>query len=177
MRQLSCKPLFEQRFLRRMPCNNCRIKMWWQWSVPSCPVPCGQEDMVFTKVGEVFFVFFLHCVTPHFSIKTVMLIYVFFVVMQIASSINLLNFGQYHLLYSAHRIQINVDLGRGYFYCCRCAVCVHQGDTDMKLDDGRGLDNSLRTRRQRFKPEVSFSEVELKTSSPVTDASGGGCTR
>lgn len=63
------------------------------------------------------------------------------------------------------------------FYCSCDAVCVHQGDADMKLDEGGGLDNSLRTRRQRYKPEVSFSEVELKTSSPVTDVSGGGCTR
>lgn len=54
---------------------------------------------------------------------------------------------------------------------------VPQGHGDMKLDEGSGLDNSLRTRRQRFKPEVSFSEVELKTSSPLTDVSGGCCTR
>lgn len=54
---------------------------------------------------------------------------------------------------------------------------VNQGHADMKLDEGSSLDNSLRTRRQRFKPEVSFSEVELKTISPINDVSGGCCTR
>lgn len=89
------------------------------------------------------------------------------------------HFEQFRPLYSAHRIETILTWVKVITnsYCSCDVVCVHQGDADMKLDEGVGLDNSLRSRRQRFKPEVSFSEVELKTSSPVTDVSGGGCTR
>lgn len=48
----------------------------------------------------------------------------------------------------------------------------------MKQDKGSGLHNSLRTRGQRVKLEVSFSDMEPKTSSPVNeDKAGGCCTR
>ncbi|XP_041798159.1 ATPase family AAA domain-containing protein 2-like isoform X2 [Chelmon rostratus] len=52
------------------------------------------------------------------------------------------------------------------------------GHADMKQDKGSGLHNSLRTRGQRVKLEVSFSDMEPKTSSPVNeDKAGGCCTR
>lgn len=48
----------------------------------------------------------------------------------------------------------------------------------MKPDEESGLRNSLRTRRQRVNLEVSFSDMEQKTSSPVNeDKAGGCCTR
>ncbi|XP_051263560.1 ATPase family AAA domain-containing protein 2 isoform X2 [Dicentrarchus labrax] len=49
------------------------------------------------------------------------------------------------------------------------------GHADVKQDEGSGLNHSLRTRRQR---EVSYSDMEPKTSSPVNeDKAGGCCTR
>ncbi|KAM9353797.1 ATPase family AAA domain-containing protein 2 [Symphorus nematophorus] len=52
------------------------------------------------------------------------------------------------------------------------------GHAEMKQDEGSGLHPSLRTRGQRVKLEVSFSDMEPKTSSPVTeDKAGGCCTR
>ncbi|XP_054477905.1 ATPase family AAA domain-containing protein 2-like isoform X2 [Anoplopoma fimbria] len=52
------------------------------------------------------------------------------------------------------------------------------GHADMKQDEGSGLHHSLRTRGQRVKLEVSFSEMEPKTSSPVNEANSvEGCLR
>ncbi|XP_043973680.1 ATPase family AAA domain-containing protein 2-like isoform X3 [Gambusia affinis] len=52
------------------------------------------------------------------------------------------------------------------------------GHRDMKQDDGRGLGHSLRSRGQRVKLEVSFADMEPKTSSPVDeDKADGCCTR
>ncbi|KAI3361362.1 hypothetical protein L3Q82_013546 [Scortum barcoo] len=52
------------------------------------------------------------------------------------------------------------------------------GHADVKQDGGSGLHHSLRTRGQRVKLEVSFADMEPKTSSPVTeDKARGSCTR
>ncbi|XP_044062597.1 ATPase family AAA domain-containing protein 2-like isoform X2 [Siniperca chuatsi] len=52
------------------------------------------------------------------------------------------------------------------------------GHADVKQDEGSGLHHSLRTRGQRVKLEVSFADMEPKTSSPVNeDKAGGCCTR
>ncbi|XP_070821724.1 ATPase family AAA domain-containing protein 2-like isoform X1 [Chaetodon trifascialis] len=52
------------------------------------------------------------------------------------------------------------------------------GHADMNQDNRSGLHHSLRTRGQRVKLEVSFSNMEPKTSSPVNeDKAGGCCTR
>uniref|UniRef100_A0A3B3YK56 ATPase family AAA domain-containing protein 2 n=1 Tax=Poecilia mexicana TaxID=48701 RepID=A0A3B3YK56_9TELE len=52
------------------------------------------------------------------------------------------------------------------------------GHRDMKQDNGRGLGHSLRSRGQRVKLEVSFSDMEPKTTSPVDeDKADGCCTR
>ncbi|XP_071326843.1 ATPase family AAA domain-containing protein 2-like isoform X2 [Trachinotus anak] len=52
------------------------------------------------------------------------------------------------------------------------------GHANMKQDEGNGLHHSLRTRGQRGKLEVSFADMEPKTSSPVNeDKVGGFCTR
>ncbi|XP_034552830.1 ATPase family AAA domain-containing protein 2-like isoform X2 [Notolabrus celidotus] len=52
------------------------------------------------------------------------------------------------------------------------------GHADMKPDEGNGLQHSLRTRGQRVKLEVSFTEMDQKTSSPVNEEkTGGSCTR
>ncbi|XP_059195973.1 ATPase family AAA domain-containing protein 2-like isoform X2 [Centropristis striata] len=52
------------------------------------------------------------------------------------------------------------------------------GHADMKQDDGTGHHHSPRTRGQRVKLEVSFGEMEPKTSSPVNeDNSERGCLR
>ncbi|XP_038145602.1 ATPase family AAA domain-containing protein 2-like isoform X1 [Cyprinodon tularosa] len=51
------------------------------------------------------------------------------------------------------------------------------GHADLKQDDGRSLSHSLRS-RGRVKLEVSFSDMEPKTSSPVDeDKAEGYCTR
>ncbi|KAG8010266.1 ATPase family AAA domain-containing protein 2, partial [Nibea albiflora] len=49
------------------------------------------------------------------------------------------------------------------------------GHADMKQNEGSGLHHSLRTRGQRGKLEVSFSDMQPKTSSPVNDDKAGGC--
>ncbi|XP_019112381.2 ATPase family AAA domain-containing protein 2 isoform X2 [Larimichthys crocea] len=49
------------------------------------------------------------------------------------------------------------------------------GHADMKQNEGSGLHHSLRTRGQRCKLEVSFSDIQPKTSSPVNDDKAGGC--
>lgn len=52
------------------------------------------------------------------------------------------------------------------------------GHADMKQDSGSGLSHSLRSRGQRVKLEVSFADMEPKTSSPVDeDKAEGCCTR
>ncbi|XP_014324248.1 ATPase family AAA domain-containing protein 2 isoform X1 [Xiphophorus maculatus] len=52
------------------------------------------------------------------------------------------------------------------------------GHRNMKQDDGGGLGHSLRSRGQRVKLEVSFADMEPKTSSPVDeDKADGCCTR
>ncbi|XP_038567961.1 ATPase family AAA domain-containing protein 2-like isoform X2 [Micropterus salmoides] len=52
------------------------------------------------------------------------------------------------------------------------------GHSDMKQDEGSGFHHSLRTRGQRVKLEVSFADMEPKTSSPANeDKTGGCCTR
>ncbi|XP_070690704.1 ATPase family AAA domain-containing protein 2-like [Pempheris klunzingeri] len=52
------------------------------------------------------------------------------------------------------------------------------GHADMKQEEGSGFHHSLRTRGQRVKLEVSFVDMESKTSSPVNeDKAGGCCTR
>ncbi|KAG7229369.1 hypothetical protein INR49_012886 [Caranx melampygus] len=52
------------------------------------------------------------------------------------------------------------------------------GHVAMKQDEGSGLHHSLRTRGQRVKLEVSFTDMEPTTSSPVNeDKAGGLCTR
>ncbi|XP_027865740.1 ATPase family AAA domain-containing protein 2 isoform X2 [Xiphophorus couchianus] len=52
------------------------------------------------------------------------------------------------------------------------------GHRNMKQDDGSGLGHSLRSRGQRVKLEVSFADMEPKTSSPVDeDKADGCCTR
>ncbi|XP_047455651.1 ATPase family AAA domain-containing protein 2-like isoform X2 [Mugil cephalus] len=52
------------------------------------------------------------------------------------------------------------------------------GHADIKQADRSGLHHSLRTRGQRHKLEVSFADMEPKTSSPVDeDKAGGCCTR
>ncbi|XP_030250051.1 ATPase family AAA domain-containing protein 2 isoform X5 [Sparus aurata] len=52
------------------------------------------------------------------------------------------------------------------------------GHADGKQDEGSGLHHSLRTRGQRVRLEVSFSEEPKTTSSPVNeDKAGGCCTR
>ncbi|KAM7382544.1 hypothetical protein PAMP_002270 [Pampus punctatissimus] len=53
-----------------------------------------------------------------------------------------------------------------------------EGHADMKQDEQSGLHHTLRTRGQRVKLEVSFADIEPKTSSPVNeDKAGGCCTR
>ncbi|XP_074510873.1 ATPase family AAA domain-containing protein 2 isoform X3 [Sebastes fasciatus] len=51
------------------------------------------------------------------------------------------------------------------------------GHADGKQDEGSGLSHSLRTRGQRVKQEVSFSDMDPKTSSPVNEGNSGGCLR
>ncbi|XP_054898153.1 ATPase family AAA domain-containing protein 2-like [Poeciliopsis prolifica] len=52
------------------------------------------------------------------------------------------------------------------------------GHRDMKQDNGSGLGHSLRSRGQRVKLEVSFADMEPKTSSPVDeDKADSCCTR
>ncbi|XP_068591755.1 ATPase family AAA domain-containing protein 2B isoform X2 [Cebidichthys violaceus] len=52
------------------------------------------------------------------------------------------------------------------------------GHADMKPDEGSGPHHSLRTRGQRVKLEVSFADMEPKTSSPVNEANSvEGCLR
>ncbi|XP_035020238.2 ATPase family AAA domain-containing protein 2 isoform X1 [Hippoglossus stenolepis] len=43
------------------------------------------------------------------------------------------------------------------------------GHTDMRQDEGSGVHLSPRTRGQRMKQEVSYADMEPKTSSPVTE--------
>ncbi|XP_039974151.1 ATPase family AAA domain-containing protein 2-like isoform X2 [Xiphias gladius] len=50
------------------------------------------------------------------------------------------------------------------------------GHSDMKQDEGSGLHHSLRTRGQRVKLEVSFADMEQKTSLPVNEDKAGGCS-
>ncbi|KAM6994457.1 ATPase family AAA domain-containing protein 2 [Tautogolabrus adspersus] len=50
------------------------------------------------------------------------------------------------------------------------------GHADMKQDERSGLQHSLRTRGQRVKLEVSFAEMETKTSSPVNEDKIEGCS-
>ncbi|XP_068611101.1 ATPase family AAA domain-containing protein 2-like [Brachionichthys hirsutus] len=49
-----------------------------------------------------------------------------------------------------------------------------RGLADLKQDEGGGLHHSLRTRRRRDKPEVSFSDMDPKTSSPLDEVQAGG---
>ncbi|XP_018539421.1 ATPase family AAA domain-containing protein 2 isoform X1 [Lates calcarifer] len=52
------------------------------------------------------------------------------------------------------------------------------GHADMQQDEGSGFHDSLRTRGQRVKLEVSFADMEPKTSLAVNeDKAGGCCTR
>ncbi|KAM6936195.1 ATPase family AAA domain-containing protein 2 isoform 2-T2 [Lycodopsis pacificus] len=52
------------------------------------------------------------------------------------------------------------------------------GHADMKPDEGSGPHHFLRTRGQRVKLEVSFADMEPKTSSPVNEANTvEGCLR
>ncbi|XP_035984936.1 ATPase family AAA domain-containing protein 2 isoform X2 [Fundulus heteroclitus] len=52
------------------------------------------------------------------------------------------------------------------------------GHVELKQDDGSGLTQSLRSRRQRVKLEVSFADMEPRSSSPVDeDKAEGCCTR
>ncbi|XP_076006471.1 ATPase family AAA domain-containing protein 2 [Genypterus blacodes] len=52
------------------------------------------------------------------------------------------------------------------------------GHDDTNQEETSGLHHSLRTRGQRVKLEVSFAEMEPKTSSPASeDKTGGYCTR
>ncbi|KAM4735621.1 ATPase family AAA domain-containing protein 2 isoform 2-T2 [Anableps anableps] len=52
------------------------------------------------------------------------------------------------------------------------------GHGDMKQDNGSGLSHPLRSRGQRMKLEVSFADMDTKTSSPVDeDKADGCCTR
>ncbi|KAM9724009.1 ATPase family AAA domain-containing protein 2 isoform 2-T2 [Menidia menidia] len=51
----------------------------------------------------------------------------------------------------------------------------NSGHTDLKLQDGSGLHHSLRTRKQRLKLEVSFSDMDPKTSSPGDEHKVEGC--
>nr|XP_046256103.1 ATPase family AAA domain-containing protein 2-like isoform X2 [Scatophagus argus] len=52
------------------------------------------------------------------------------------------------------------------------------GHADIKQDKGSALHHSLRTRRQRVKLEVSFSDIEPNSMTPVNeDKAGGCCTR
>ncbi|XP_044214313.1 ATPase family AAA domain-containing protein 2-like isoform X2 [Thunnus albacares] len=52
------------------------------------------------------------------------------------------------------------------------------GHADMKQQEGSGLHHTPKTREQRVKLEVSFADMEPKTSSPVNeDKAGGCCTR
>ncbi|KAF3691625.1 ATPase family AAA domain-containing protein 2 [Channa argus] len=49
------------------------------------------------------------------------------------------------------------------------------GHADTKEEGASGIHHSLRTRGQRGKLEVSFTDMEPKTSSPVAEDKGGGC--
>ncbi|KAL6108851.1 atad2 [Pungitius sinensis] len=55
---------------------------------------------------------------------------------------------------------------------------IANGHADMKPDEGTEPHHSQKTRRQRAKEGVSFADLELKNSSPVTEASSvEGCLR
>ncbi|XP_049438533.1 ATPase family AAA domain-containing protein 2-like isoform X1 [Epinephelus fuscoguttatus] len=51
------------------------------------------------------------------------------------------------------------------------------GHADMKQEEGSGLHHSTRTRGKREKLEVSFADMEPKTSSPLNEDNSGGCLR
>ncbi|XP_040899672.1 ATPase family AAA domain-containing protein 2-like isoform X2 [Toxotes jaculatrix] len=50
------------------------------------------------------------------------------------------------------------------------------GHADLNQDEGSGLHHSLRTRGQRVKLEVSFADMEPKSSSPVNEDRAGACS-
>lgn len=58
-------------------------------------------------------------------------------------------------------------------YICFCLM-TFQGHADMNQGKRSSHHNSLRTRRQRGAPET-FSEMQVKTSSPVNQGKAGGC--